>query len=103
MLNRILAIIKKEIKQIRRDKRMLFVLFFFPVFLLIIFGYAVNYDVQNVRLAIMDNDRTTTSRDLIKSISSSSYFEIVEFYETDNRGKELLDFLKLSEHFFSYY
>ena len=77
MINRILAIIKKEIIQIRRDKRLLFVLFFFPVFLLVIFGYAVNYDVQNVKLAIMDNDRTATSRELIRSISSSSYFEIV--------------------------
>jgi len=91
MTNRILAIIKKEIKQIRRDKRLLFVLFFFPVFLLIIFGYAVNYDVQNVKLAIMDNDRTATSRKLIRSISSSSYFEIVEYYENDKRGKEILD------------
>ena len=70
---------------------MLFVLFFFPVFLLIIFGYAVNYDVQNVRLAIMDNDRSSTSRELIRSISSSSYFEIVEYYENEKRGKEILD------------
>ncbi len=91
MLNRIFAITKKEIKQIIRDKRMLFVLFFFPVFLLIIFGYAVNFDVQNIRLAIMDNDKTSTSRDLINSISSSSYFEIIEYYEDDKRGKELLD------------
>jgi len=91
MLNRILAISKKEVKQLLRDKRMLFVLFFFPVFLLVIFGYAVNYDVQNVKLAIMDNDKTSTSRDLIRSISSSSYFEIVEYYENDNRGKEILD------------
>ena len=73
MLNRILAIIKKEIKQIRRDKRMLFVLFFFPVFLLIIFGYAVNYDVQNVRLAIMANDRTSTSR------LNKIYFKLIIF------------------------
>jgi len=91
MLNRILAISKKEVKQLLRDKRMLFVLFFFPVFLLVIFGYAVNYDVQNVKLAIMDNDKTSTSRDLIRSISSSSYFEIVEYYENDKRGKEILD------------
>lgn len=91
MLNRIFAITKKEMKQISRDRRMLFVLFFFPVFLLIIFGYAVNFDVQNIRLAIMDNDRTFTSRELIRSISSSSYFEIVEYYEDDKRGKEILD------------
>ncbi len=91
MLNRIIAISKKEVKQLLRDKRMMFVLFFFPVFLLVIFGYAVNFDVQNVRLAVQDNDRTATSRDLVKTISSSSYFQIVEYYDNDKRGKEILD------------
>lgn len=91
MLNRIIAISKKEIKQLLRDKRMMFVLFFFPVFLLIIFGYAVNYDVQNIKLAVQDNDRTISSRELIRTISSSSYFDIVEYYENDNRGKIILD------------
>lgn len=91
MLNRIIAISKKEIKQLLRDKRMMFVLFFFPVFLLIIFGYAVNYDVQNIKLAVQDNDRTVSSRELIKTISYSSYFDIVEYYENDNRGKIILD------------
>lgn len=91
MLNRIIAISRKEVKQLLRDKRMMFVLFFFPVFLLIIFGYAVNFDVQNVRLAIQDSDKTETSRDLVKTISSSSYFEIVEYYDNDKRGKQILD------------
>mgnify|MGYP001434285423 CR=1 FL=1 len=91
MLNRIIAISKKEVKQLLRDKRMMFVLFFFPVFLLIIFGYAVNYDVQNIKLAIQDNDRTNASRELIATITSSSYFEIVEYFDNDARGKEILD------------
>jgi ABC-type multidrug transport system permease subunit len=91
MLNRIIAISKKEVKQLLRDQRMMFVLFFFPVFLLVVFGYAVNFDVQNVKLAVQDNDKTIASRDLIKTISSSSYFEIVEYYDNDNRGKEILD------------
>jgi len=91
MLNRIVAISRKEVTQLLRDKRMIFVLFFFPVFLLVIFGYAVNFDVQNVRLAVQDNDHTITSRDLIKTISSSSYFNIVEYYDNDKRGKEILD------------
>ena len=91
MLDRVIAISKKEIKELRRDKRMMFVLFFFPVFLLVIFGYAVNFDVQNVKLAIQDNNHTTTSRNFIKSISSSSYFNIVEYFDTEKRGKEILD------------
>lgn len=91
MLFRIKAIAKKEIKQLARDKRMLFVLFFFPVFLLVIFGYAVSFDVQNIKLAVLDNDRTSTSREFVNGISSSSYFEIVETYLKDNRTKEILD------------
>ena len=91
MLFRVKAIAKKEIKQLSRDKRMLFVLFFFPVFLLVIFGYAVNYDVQNVKLAVLDNDRTSVSREFVNAISSSSYFEIVETYVKDTRTKEILD------------
>ncbi len=91
MLFRIKAIAKKEIKQLLRDKRMMFVLFFFPVFLLVIFGYAVNYDVQNVRLAVLDNDKTSLSREFVNGISSSSYFKIVETYNRNQRTKEILD------------
>ena len=91
MLFRIKAIAKKEIKQLARDRRMLFVLFFFPVFLLVIFGYAVNFDVQNIKLAVLDNDRTPISREFVNDISSSSYFEIVETYIKDTRTKEILD------------
>jgi len=91
MLFRIKAIAKKEIKQLLRDKRMMFVLFFFPVFLLMIFGYAVNYDVQNVKLAVLDNDKTALSREFVNGISSSSYFKIVETYYKTQRTKEILD------------
>lgn len=91
MLFRIKAIAKKEIKQLSRDKRMMFVLFFFPVFLLIIFGYAVNYDVRNVKLAVLDNDRTSLSREFVNGISSSSYFDIVEKFTDDKNTKEILD------------
>ncbi|MEN8192191.1 MAG: ABC transporter permease [Bacteroidota bacterium] len=91
MLFRIRAITKKEFKQLGRDKRMMFVLFFFPAFLLVVFGYAVNFDVQNIKLAVFDNDRTSISRDFVNSISSSSYFEIVDTYTEDRRTKEILN------------
>jgi len=84
MKKRIYAIAKKEVKQLFRDRRMMFVIFFFPVFLLGIFGYAVNFDVHNIRLAVLDNERSQLSRDFIASVSSSSYFDIVN-YLSDNR------------------
>lgn len=78
MMRRTIAISKKEFKHLLRDKRMLFVLFFFPALLLAVYGYAVNFDVQNIKLGVYDIENSKTSRDFIGSISSSSYFEIVE-------------------------
>lgn len=75
MFNRIKAIAKKEVKQLKRDKRFLFVLFFFPVFLLAIFGYAVNFDVKHIQLGVYDLERSQTSRDFISSLVSSEYFD----------------------------
>ena len=91
MLNRIAAISKKEIKQLIRDRRMMFVIFFFPVFLLIIFGYAVNFDVENIKIAVRDNNKSALSRDLISTISSSSYFEVVEYYDNNKRANTILN------------
>ncbi len=85
------AVAKKEFKHLLRDYRMLFVLLFFPAFLLGIFGYAVNFDVQHIKIAVFDKDRTDFSRKFINSISSSSYFDLTEFIYNDKRIKELLD------------
>jgi ABC-2 type transport system permease protein len=76
MFKRTLAIIKKEVRQLRRDVRLLAVIFFFPVMLLIMFGYAVNFDVKNIKVAIYDQDKSQLSRDFINSINSSEYFNV---------------------------
>lgn len=85
------AIAKKEIKQLLRDKRMMFVLLFFPVFLLAIFGYAVNFDVKHIQLAYYDMDKSDISREFINSLSSSEYFDIVKIIEQNNEIKTTLD------------
>ncbi|MBU0558621.1 MAG: ABC transporter permease [Bacteroidetes bacterium] len=91
MVARTKAIAKKEVKQLVRDKRMIFVIFFFPVFLLGIFGYAVNFDVRNIQLVVLDRDNSEISRDFINSISSSSYFEIVKYISNDDEVAESLN------------
>jgi len=91
MKKRLFAIAKKEVKQLFRDRRMMFVIFFFPVFLLGIFGYAVNFDVHNIQLAVLDNDKSGTSRDFIASISSSSYFDIVNYISNNHEIDETLN------------
>jgi len=90
-INRILAITKKEFKHLFRDFRMLSILLLFPAFLLIVFGYAVNFDVRNIKLAVYDQNNTELSREFYNSLISSDYFQISHFIKSDNEVKVVLD------------
>lgn len=96
MLKRTFAIIKKEVRQLKRDTRLLAVIFSFPVLLLIMFGYAVNFDVKNIKIAIYDQDKSELSRDFINSLNSSEYFNIVDFINSESSINNLLD-LKIAK------
>ncbi|MDX9924024.1 MAG: ABC transporter permease [Ignavibacteriaceae bacterium] len=91
MFNRIYAIAKKEARQLKRDTRMLFIVFFFPVVLLAIFGYAINFDVHHIKLGVYDLDRSEYSREFLNGLSSSEYFDIVTYIDDDGEIKKLLD------------
>lgn len=91
MFKRTLAIAKKEIRQLKRDSRMLFVLFAFPVLLLVIFGYAINFDVHHIKTAVYDQDRSVDSRDFINMLTSSDYFDIVGYINDESQIKKILD------------
>lgn len=88
---RIKAVAKKEVKQIGRDKRFLFILFSLPVFLLILFGYAVNFDVRHIKLAVQDLDKSQESREFITSLQSSEYFDLVEYISAYDKATSALD------------
>ncbi|MEK7749132.1 MAG: ABC transporter permease [Bacteroidota bacterium] len=68
-------VVRKEFRQIRRDKRALGILIFIPAVLLILVGYALNFDVKHLRLAVYDEDNTRTSREFVNSFVHSEYFE----------------------------
>ncbi|MBK7105194.1 MAG: ABC transporter permease [Ignavibacteriae bacterium] len=70
---------------------MLSILLLFPVFLLVVFGYAVNFDVKNIKLAIYDQNNTELSREFYNSLISSNYFKISHFIKSDNDVKDVLD------------
>jgi ABC-2 type transport system permease protein len=71
------AVARKELRQIRRDRRTLLILLFVPAFFLLIYGYALNFDIRNVRLGLQDNDRSATSRELVSAFVNSGYFDLV--------------------------
>jgi ABC-2 type transport system permease protein len=76
---RLLAVARKETLQLRRDPRSLMLAFALPVLLLILFGYAISWDVRDIRAAVLDQDRSPESRDLVDAFRASGYFTIVRF------------------------
>ncbi len=90
-LRRIAAITKKEFKHLIRDYRMLSILLLFPAFLLVVFGYAVNFDVKNIKLAVYDQNNTELSREFYNSLTTSEYFLISNFVKSDSEIKDILD------------
>ncbi len=62
VMRKALAVGIKELRQIRRDRRTLMILLFIPVFFLLLYGYALNFDIKHVRLAVEDRDYTPESR-----------------------------------------
>jgi len=85
------AIAVKEFRQIGRDRRRLFILLFVPAFLLLLYGYALNFDIRNVTLAVEDQDRSTESRELVSAFVNSGYFQLVAAVETDEEIVRLID------------
>jgi ABC-2 type transport system permease protein len=91
MWNRIVAIIRKEFLQTIKDPRSRALLFGPPLLQLVLFGYAVNMDVENARTAWMDMDRTPESRELLAAFQGSRYFRIEATPEDDREVRDLLD------------
>ncbi len=81
----------KEFKQIRRDSRTLAVLFVVPTLLMLFVGLAVNFDVTHIKLAILDEDASTRSRDLIHTFVNSDYFDYSYSVRNQEEASELLD------------
>src|SRR5216684_323044 len=91
MWARIREIIRKELLQSLREPRMRFMLFLPPLIQLLIFGYAVNLDVEHTRIAWMDMDRSPQSRELGAAFAASRYFEVAAFPDHENQVQDLLD------------
>ncbi len=91
MIRQALAVGSKELRQILRDRRTLLILLFIPAFFLLLYGYALNFDIRNVKLAVQDRDRGTKSRALVSSFVNSGYFDLVGYVDSDAEIERLID------------
>jgi len=71
------AIARKEFYHLIRDFRSLYLAFFIPMILILMFGYALSLDVDNIRTVVVDHDKTQLSRDFIRKLDASSYFDVI--------------------------
>jgi ABC-2 type transport system permease protein len=73
---RLKAIVRKEFYHLIRDYRSLYLAFAIPLLLIILFGYALSLDVDNVETVFVDYDKSELSRDFIRKLDASSYFHV---------------------------
>jgi ABC-2 type transport system permease protein len=91
MKNRIVPLARKEILHILRDPRSLYGSLFMPIVLLILFGYAITFDVKHIPLAIVDQDHSSLSRELISRVEGSVYFDLLHLSSSSTAVEKLLD------------
>jgi ABC-2 type transport system permease protein len=85
------AVGRKELRQIARDRRTLLILLFVPAFFLLLYGYALNFDIRHVRLAVLDRDRSSQSRALVSGFVNSGYFDLAADVTSEAEIVRLID------------
>ena len=88
---RALAVGRKEMRQIRRDRRTLMILVFVPAFFLLVYGYALNFDIRHIRLAVEDRDNSPESRAVVAAFVNSGYFDLIATVYSQAEAERLLD------------
>ena len=87
---RIKAIIWKELIQIRRDKPSLAIALAMPLMMMLVFGFAVNTDVDHIDTMVFDQDMSSASRKLINSFENTGIFDIIaQVYSQDEIRKAI--------------
>ncbi len=81
-MRKIKYIAQKEIRHILRDPRSLIIAILMPILMTLLYGYAINLDTKNIKLGILDYDRTSTSRELADKFYNSGYFLRADVYPT---------------------
>ena len=91
MGRRIWQMVKKEFIQVWRDRRLRIFLILPPIIQLIIYGYAINFDIRQVPFGVFDEDRSQASELLISRFTASEYFLLTDSINSEAELKGLID------------
>ncbi|HGY09233.1 MAG TPA: ABC transporter permease [Oceanithermus profundus] len=89
--SRVRAVAKKEMLELRRDPILLRVIRVLPVAMLLLFGYAVNFNLKHIPLALLDRADDRISRTLVRELEKDDKFEVVARAESEEELKRLID------------
>ena len=90
-MHRLAALLRKELVQMTRERRTVVLSFVVPISLLLLFGFAISFDVREIRLAVWDRDGSERSRALVRSFLSSGYFRETMRVESQEAVARALD------------
>jgi ABC-2 type transport system permease protein len=82
VMSRLGALVRKELRQIRRDRRLVFSLIGPPLLQILLFGYALDADVNNLRIGVVDTSRSSESRELVADITSTRVFRMNGYFSS---------------------
>jgi len=83
-MKRFVGFVRKEFYHIFRDKRSLFILFGMPIAQILLFGFAITNEINNVNIAILDQANDVTSKEIINKIAASKHFSIVDVIQKES-------------------
>src|SRR6187551_3092757 len=85
------VLLRKEFRQIFRNKTILAISFVVPVVQFLILPLAANFEIKNINLAIVDHDRSSTSQKLVSQITGSGYFKLTHYGSSFREAYHLIE------------
>ena len=90
-MKRLLALTRKEFRQLVRDHLTLRMIVMVPLMQMIIFGYAINFDVKHLSMVVLDESRSFESRELVAKMQASQYFDLIGSVDSFEEVRRALD------------
>lgn len=84
-MKRFIGFVRKEFYHIFRDKRSMFILFGMPIAQIMLFGFALTNEINNVKIAVLDKSKDTETQKIIQKISNSTYFDIEQELSSESQ------------------
>lgn len=87
----LLHLLRKEFRQIFRDPAILRLIFLMPAIQLLVLPFTADYEIKNINIGIIDKDHSSYSRELIRKLEYSNYFQLTGYSHSSKNGEQWLD------------